>query len=153
MSRRGSSLFTLHVWPPFHHFKSHGRMSLCKNCNYVRWTGSYLYLVVDYFSKLFNHNTIYSNSWTFIFFEQVAVSTNRTATSQIPNYPNLPPQLLCQVHNVTMHVCALRNISVNYPQNSMEVWLIFSLECFAVNRRIKRLMRFMPKWAFNLLTL
>lgn len=35
--------------------------------------------------------------------EQVAVSTNRTATSQIPNYPNLPPQLLCQVHNVTLH--------------------------------------------------
>ncbi|KAI8549527.1 hypothetical protein RHMOL_Rhmol06G0031700 [Rhododendron molle] len=33
----------------------------------------------------------------------VAVSTNRTATSQIPNYPNLPPQLLCQVHNVTLH--------------------------------------------------
>ncbi|CAI9116896.1 OLC1v1018178C1 [Oldenlandia corymbosa var. corymbosa] len=35
--------------------------------------------------------------------EQVAVSTNRTATSQIPNYPNLPSQLLCQVHNVTQH--------------------------------------------------
>ena len=24
--------------------------------------------------------------------------------SQIPNYPNLPPQLICQLHNVTMHV-------------------------------------------------
>ncbi|GMH03248.1 hypothetical protein Nepgr_005087 [Nepenthes gracilis] len=35
--------------------------------------------------------------------EQVAVSTNRSATSQIPNYPNLPSQLLCQVHNVTLH--------------------------------------------------
>ncbi|KZV39602.1 auxin response factor 5 [Dorcoceras hygrometricum] len=35
--------------------------------------------------------------------EQVAVSTNRAATSQIPNYPNLPSQLLCQVHNVTLH--------------------------------------------------
>ncbi|GAB4852501.1 ADP-ribosylation factor, variant 2 [Ancistrocladus abbreviatus] len=35
--------------------------------------------------------------------EQVAVSTKRSATSQIPNYPNLPSQLLCQVHNVTMH--------------------------------------------------
>lgn len=35
--------------------------------------------------------------------EQVAISTNRTATSQIPNYPNLPSQLLCQVHNVTLH--------------------------------------------------
>ncbi|GAB2269664.1 ADP-ribosylation factor [Dionaea muscipula] len=35
--------------------------------------------------------------------EQVAVSTKRSATSQIPNYPNLPSQLLCQVHNVTLH--------------------------------------------------
>ncbi|GAB4839101.1 ADP-ribosylation factor [Ancistrocladus abbreviatus] len=35
--------------------------------------------------------------------EQVAVSTKSSATSQIPNYPNLPSQLLCQVHNVTMH--------------------------------------------------
>ncbi|XP_073294877.1 auxin response factor 5-like [Primulina huaijiensis] len=35
--------------------------------------------------------------------EQVAVSTNRAATSQIPNYPNLPSQLLCQVHKVTLH--------------------------------------------------
>lgn len=35
--------------------------------------------------------------------EQVAVSTKRSATSQIPNYPNLPSQLMCQVHNVTLH--------------------------------------------------
>ncbi|KAL8144124.1 hypothetical protein V2J09_017156 [Rumex salicifolius] len=35
--------------------------------------------------------------------EQVAISTKRSATSQVPNYPNLPPQLLCQVHNVTLH--------------------------------------------------
>lgn len=35
--------------------------------------------------------------------EQVAVSTRRSATSQIPNYPNLQPQLMCQVHNVTLH--------------------------------------------------
>lgn len=39
--------------------------------------------------------------------EQVAVSTKRTATSQIPNYPNLPSQLMCQVQNVTLHVCGL----------------------------------------------
>ncbi|KAF3612952.1 hypothetical protein FXO38_31204 [Capsicum annuum] len=39
----------------------------------------------------------------FLQFSQVAVSTNRTATSHIPNYPNLPSQLLCQVHNVTLH--------------------------------------------------
>lgn len=35
--------------------------------------------------------------------EQVAISTKRPATSQIPNYPNLPSQLMCQVHNVTLH--------------------------------------------------
>ncbi|KAI3978927.1 hypothetical protein MKX01_016102 [Papaver californicum] len=35
--------------------------------------------------------------------EQVAVSTKRAATSQIPNYPGLPSQLTCQVHNVTLH--------------------------------------------------
>ncbi|XP_019438055.1 PREDICTED: auxin response factor 5-like isoform X4 [Lupinus angustifolius] len=36
--------------------------------------------------------------------EQLAASTRRTAaTSQVPNYPNLPSQLLCQVQNVTLH--------------------------------------------------
>ncbi|KAK9112991.1 hypothetical protein Scep_020510 [Stephania cephalantha] len=35
--------------------------------------------------------------------EQVAVSTKRTATTHVPNYPNLPSQLMCQVHNVTLH--------------------------------------------------
>ncbi|KAL5713520.1 hypothetical protein ACHQM5_015587 [Ranunculus cassubicifolius] len=35
--------------------------------------------------------------------EQVAVSTKRPATAHIPNYPNLPSQLMCQVHNVTLH--------------------------------------------------
>ncbi|XP_029116087.1 auxin response factor 12 isoform X2 [Elaeis guineensis] len=35
--------------------------------------------------------------------EQVAVSTNKEVEGQIPNYPNLPPQLICQLHDVTMH--------------------------------------------------
>ncbi|KQK17112.1 auxin response factor 17 isoform X1 [Brachypodium distachyon] len=35
--------------------------------------------------------------------EQVAASTNKEIESQIPNYPNLPPQLICQLHNVTMN--------------------------------------------------
>ncbi|KAG8069833.1 hypothetical protein GUJ93_ZPchr0006g45619 [Zizania palustris] len=35
--------------------------------------------------------------------EQVAASTNKKMESQIPNYPNLPAQLICQLHNVTMH--------------------------------------------------
>ncbi|KAL8033705.1 hypothetical protein ABFX02_13G176300 [Erythranthe guttata] len=35
--------------------------------------------------------------------EQVAVSTNQEVDAQIPNHPTLPPQLICQLHNVTMH--------------------------------------------------
>ncbi|KAF9607741.1 hypothetical protein IFM89_000088, partial [Coptis chinensis] len=36
--------------------------------------------------------------------EKVATSTNKEIDGRIPNYPNLPPQLICQLHNVTMHV-------------------------------------------------
>ncbi|CAH9054718.1 unnamed protein product [Cuscuta europaea] len=50
--------------------------------------------------------------------EQVAVSTNRAATSQIPNYPNLPSQLLCQVHNVTLH--ADKETDEIYAQMSLQ---------------------------------
>ncbi|KAK6939364.1 AUX/IAA domain [Dillenia turbinata] len=50
--------------------------------------------------------------------EQVAVSTNRSATSQIPNYPNLPSQLMCQVHNVTLH--ADRETDEIYAQMSLQ---------------------------------
>lgn len=35
--------------------------------------------------------------------EQVAATTRKIPNSRIPNYPNLPSQLLCQVHNITMH--------------------------------------------------
>ncbi|XXG66005.1 hypothetical protein AAC387_Pa05g3568 [Persea americana] len=35
--------------------------------------------------------------------EQVAASTNKEVDTHIPNYPGLPPQLICQLHNVTMH--------------------------------------------------
>ncbi|CAI9783465.1 unnamed protein product [Fraxinus pennsylvanica] len=35
--------------------------------------------------------------------EQIAVSTNKEVDAQTPNYPSLPPQLICQLHNVTMH--------------------------------------------------
>ncbi|XVF35985.1 hypothetical protein REPUB_Repub19eG0019200 [Reevesia pubescens] len=50
--------------------------------------------------------------------EQVAVSTKRMATSQIPNYPNLPSQLMCQVHNVTLH--ADRDTDEIYTQMSLQ---------------------------------
>nr|AEV40985.1 putative auxin response factor [Oryza punctata] len=35
--------------------------------------------------------------------EQVAASTNKEVEGHIPNYPNLPAQLICQLHDVTMH--------------------------------------------------
>ncbi|XWS75314.1 hypothetical protein CRYUN_Cryun01aG0075900 [Craigia yunnanensis] len=35
--------------------------------------------------------------------EQVAATTNMEVDTHMPNYPNLPPQLICQLHNVTMH--------------------------------------------------
>nr|XP_029124496.1 auxin response factor 17 [Elaeis guineensis] len=38
--------------------------------------------------------------------EQVAASTNKEIDAHIPNYPNLPPQLICQLHNLTMHADA-----------------------------------------------
>ncbi|CAD6266257.1 unnamed protein product [Miscanthus lutarioriparius] len=38
--------------------------------------------------------------------EQVAASTNTEMESQIPNYPNLLPQLICQLHNVTIYADA-----------------------------------------------
>ncbi|KAG2569660.1 auxin response factor 12-like [Panicum virgatum] len=38
--------------------------------------------------------------------EQVAASTNKEVDGHIPNYPNLPPQLICQLHDVTMHADA-----------------------------------------------
>ncbi|KAL6566878.1 hypothetical protein OROMI_015282 [Orobanche minor] len=34
----------------------------------------------------------------------VAVSTNKEVDTQIPNYPSLLPQLICQLHNMRMHV-------------------------------------------------
>lgn len=50
--------------------------------------------------------------------EQVAVSTKRMATSQIPNYPNLPFQLMCQVQNITLH--ADRETDEIYTQMSLQ---------------------------------
>jgi hypothetical protein len=52
---------------------------------------------------------------------KVAASTNKEVEGHIPNYPNLPPQLICQLHDVTMHVRApisqmrpsLRSLSIH----------------------------------------
>ncbi|KAF9620691.1 hypothetical protein IFM89_013991 [Coptis chinensis] len=35
--------------------------------------------------------------------EQVAASTNKEVDAHFPNYPSLPPQLICLLHNITMH--------------------------------------------------
>ncbi|KAF5736356.1 Auxin response factor 6 isoform 1 [Tripterygium wilfordii] len=35
--------------------------------------------------------------------EQVAATTNKEVDAHIPNYPSLPPQLICQLHDITMH--------------------------------------------------
>ncbi|CAL0323844.1 unnamed protein product [Lupinus luteus] len=50
--------------------------------------------------------------------EQVAASTRKLATSHIPNYPNLPSQLLCQVQNVTLH--ADKETDEIYAQMSLQ---------------------------------
>ncbi|XP_043714107.1 auxin response factor 5-like isoform X2 [Telopea speciosissima] len=50
--------------------------------------------------------------------EQVAVSTKRTVRSHIPNYPNLQSQLLCQIHDVTLH--ADKDTDEIYAQLSLQ---------------------------------
>ncbi|PKI34098.1 hypothetical protein CRG98_045555 [Punica granatum] len=63
--------------------------------------------------------------------EQVAASTNKEVDSHIPNYPNLPPQLICQLHNVTMHadvetdeVYAQMTLQPLSQQEQKEVYLL-----------------------------
>ncbi|XP_020579313.1 auxin response factor 5-like [Phalaenopsis equestris] len=50
--------------------------------------------------------------------EQVSTSTRRTIHSQIPSYTNLPSQMLCQVHNVTLH--ADRDSDEIYAQMTLQ---------------------------------
>ncbi|XP_057441392.1 auxin response factor 6-like isoform X2 [Lotus japonicus] len=61
----------------------------------------------------------------------VAASTNREVDAHIPNYPNLPPQLICQLHNETMHadaetdeVYAQMTLQPLSPQEQKEVYLL-----------------------------
>lgn len=62
--------------------------------------------------------------------EQVAATTNRDVDGQIPSYPNLPPQLICQLHNVTMHadvetdeVYAQMTLQPLTPQEQKDIYL------------------------------
>ncbi|KAJ9565809.1 hypothetical protein OSB04_001775 [Centaurea solstitialis] len=41
--------------------------------------------------------------WSHVNPTLVAASTNKEVDAHTPNYPSLPPQLVCQLHNVTMH--------------------------------------------------
>ncbi|KAK8653404.1 hypothetical protein V6N13_127406 [Hibiscus sabdariffa] len=63
--------------------------------------------------------------------EQVAASTNKEVDAHIPNYPSLPPQLVCQLHNVTMHadvetdeVYAQMTLQPLSPQEQKNVYLL-----------------------------
>ncbi|MED6208082.1 ADP-ribosylation factor, Arf Arf6 [Stylosanthes scabra] len=62
--------------------------------------------------------------------EQVAMSTNKEVDAHIPNYPSLPPQLICQLHNLTMHadaetdeVYAQMTLQPLNPQEQKEAYL------------------------------
>ncbi|XP_057955113.1 auxin response factor 6-like [Malania oleifera] len=63
--------------------------------------------------------------------EQVAASTNKEVDAHIPNYPSLPSQLICQLHNVTMHadvetdeVYAQMTLQPLSPQEQKDVYLL-----------------------------
>ncbi|MBA0807705.1 hypothetical protein Gohar_023494, partial [Gossypium harknessii] len=61
----------------------------------------------------------------------VAASTNKEEVDvHVPNYPSLPPQLICQLHNVTMHadvetdeVYAQMTLQPLNPQEQKEAYL------------------------------
>ncbi|KAE8696332.1 Auxin response factor 17 [Hibiscus syriacus] len=62
--------------------------------------------------------------------EQVAATTNKEVDAHIPSYPSLPPQLFCQLHNVTMHadvetdeVYAQMTLQPLTPQEQKEAYL------------------------------
>nr|ADK91822.1 auxin response factor 6 [Solanum lycopersicum] len=63
--------------------------------------------------------------------EQVAASTNKEINGHIPSYPGLPPQLICQLHNVTMdadvetdEVYAQMTLQPLTPQEQKDVCLL-----------------------------
>ncbi|CAN4096263.1 unnamed protein product [Withania somnifera] len=65
--------------------------------------------------------------------EQVAVSTNKEIDGPIPSYPGLPPQLICQLHNLTMdadvetdEVYAQMTLQPLSPQEQKDVCLLLA---------------------------
>ena len=76
----------------------------------------------------------------------MSATTNREIDGQIPNYPSLPPQLVCQLHNVTMHVSIF--ISFAYDNRVMLVCLqskFIELECLLIFRQMLKQMKCMLK--------
>ncbi|KAI7734292.1 hypothetical protein M8C21_012195, partial [Ambrosia artemisiifolia] len=58
--------------------------------------------------------------------EQVVATTNKEVDAHIPNYPNLPPQLICQLHNAdveTDEVYAQMTLQPLTPQEQKDTFL------------------------------
>ncbi|KAL6518996.1 hypothetical protein OROHE_017420 [Orobanche hederae] len=51
----------------------------------------------------------------------VAVSTNKEVDTQIPNYPSLLPQLICQLYNMRMHVMCVGVLFFNSNTRTSDV--------------------------------
>ncbi|KAG6408803.1 hypothetical protein SASPL_131826 [Salvia splendens] len=83
-------------------------------CLFVFKAAAYMHFTPTGKSAIFGRNALVG-----IDLFEVAVSTNRSPTTQIPNYPNLPTQLLCQVHNVTLHA----------DKETDEIYAQMSLQC------------------------
>lgn len=63
----------------------------------------------------------------FVCYLKVSASTNKEIDAQIPNYPSLPPQLICQLHNLTMHVSDLMLTSTKLDSLNFCILIIVTL--------------------------
>ncbi|CAI9756790.1 unnamed protein product [Fraxinus pennsylvanica] len=76
-----------------------------------------------------------------MFSQQIAVSTNKKVDAHTLNYPSLPAQLICQLHNVTMHVKDLQFwLRSNYPLQACSRSLLFVIHADIETDEIATLM-------------
>jgi hypothetical protein len=75
---------------------------------------------------------------------QVAATTRKTPNSRIPNYPSLSSQLLCQVHNITLHV-SVNKIQFERLDGLLCIPRLMIESLFSLHRLTRRLMRFMHR--------
>ena len=54
---------------------------------------------------------------------QVAASTLKEVDSHIPNYPNVQSQLVCQLHNIALHVYSL-NIVISLEKSVLSLQIL-----------------------------